>query len=321
MPLTYAALTVLMDDVRGVLNASGLGRGDRIGVVHSGGPDMMSILLGIMSGATAAPLNPNFSIGEFAFHMGNSGITAMVVEKGIDSPARSAAKELNIPCLEATSEGATVIGDISLEGLTGVAPRAGEESVFEDLALVLSTAGTTSAGKVVPLGWRENAARYWNNIKPFGLSPEDCRMVLRPLYYTSGVTSCMGALFSGGKCSIVPSFNVEGFYRALVPHQVTWLSCGPAFLNAIYGGWKDYKDVAKGHRLRFICSGTSRLDPEFADKLEGVLGAPILASYGSTETGRLTCNPLPPGGRKRGTVGTPHANEVAIVALQIEIIF
>ncbi len=133
-------------------------------------------------------------------------------------------------------------------------------------------------------------------------------MVLRPLYYTSGSTSCMGALFSGGKCLIVPSFNVEGFYRALVSHQVTWVSCGPAFLHAIFEGWKDHKDLAKGHRLRFIRSGTSRLDPEFADELEQLLGVPILESYGSTESGRLTWNPLPPGRRKRGTVGMPQGN-------------
>ena len=92
-PLTYSALTALMDDIRCVLNASGLGRGDRIGVVHSGGADMMSILLGIMNGATAVPLNPNFSVGELAFHIRNSSITAMVVDKGVDTPVRSAAEE------------------------------------------------------------------------------------------------------------------------------------------------------------------------------------------------------------------------------------
>ena len=36
-PLTYGALTQLMDNFRETLNASGFGRGDRIGIVHPGG--------------------------------------------------------------------------------------------------------------------------------------------------------------------------------------------------------------------------------------------------------------------------------------------
>ena len=39
-PLSYGALAAQMDDIRNVLNASGLGRGDRIGIVHSGGAGM-----------------------------------------------------------------------------------------------------------------------------------------------------------------------------------------------------------------------------------------------------------------------------------------
>ena len=59
-PLSYSALAALMDDIRNVLNASGLGRGDRIGIVHSGGAAMVSAILGVMNGATAIPLNHNF---------------------------------------------------------------------------------------------------------------------------------------------------------------------------------------------------------------------------------------------------------------------
>ena len=58
-PLSYRALASLIDDIRNALNASSLGRGDRIGVVHSGGAEMLCAILGVMSGATAIALNPS----------------------------------------------------------------------------------------------------------------------------------------------------------------------------------------------------------------------------------------------------------------------
>ena len=37
-PLTYAGLVVVMDEVRATLNGIGFGVGDRIAIVHGGGP-------------------------------------------------------------------------------------------------------------------------------------------------------------------------------------------------------------------------------------------------------------------------------------------
>jgi acyl-CoA synthetase (AMP-forming)/AMP-acid ligase II/thioesterase domain-containing protein/acyl carrier protein len=313
-PLTYSALVVLIDEISTVLNGSGLGRGDRIGIVHSGGADMMSIVLGVMNCATPVPLNLKFSADELAFHIRNSGVTAIIVEKGLDSPIRTVAAELDIPCLEATRGDAPIAGQVSVRGLDGVEARPAERSINGDFALVISTSGTTTVGKVAPQGYRESISRLVSNMERFGIGPEDCCAILRPLYYSSGVFNCLGVLVSGGKCLIVPSFNAAEFCRALVPHQITWMSCGPAFLHAIHAAWNDVKQSTEGHRLRFLRSGTSRLDPAFADDLEQLLGAPIVESYGSTETGRMTCNPLPPRARKRGTVGIPYKTEIEIMA-------
>ncbi len=57
-PLTYGALTQLMDDFRETLNASGFGRGDRIAIVHPGGAEMAATTIGVAGCTTAVPLNP-----------------------------------------------------------------------------------------------------------------------------------------------------------------------------------------------------------------------------------------------------------------------
>ena len=88
-PLTYGALAELMVRFGRTLNASGYGRGDRIGIVHSGGAGMASTLLGVASCATAVPLVPEYTVGEFAIHLHDRNVKGLIVEVGMDTPAPS----------------------------------------------------------------------------------------------------------------------------------------------------------------------------------------------------------------------------------------
>ena len=65
-PLSYAALVDVMDRFQRVLNGMGLGRQDRIAIGHPSNTAMASIVMGVWGCATAAPMNPEFTVGEFA---------------------------------------------------------------------------------------------------------------------------------------------------------------------------------------------------------------------------------------------------------------
>ena len=64
-PLTYAALCRHLEQVVGMLNSQGLGRGDRVALVLPNGPEMLTAFLAVACGRGAAPLNPALSVGEF----------------------------------------------------------------------------------------------------------------------------------------------------------------------------------------------------------------------------------------------------------------
>ena len=59
VPLSYRGLRALVETTIASLNGFGVGRNDRVAIVLPNGPDMATAFIGIASGATAAPLNPD----------------------------------------------------------------------------------------------------------------------------------------------------------------------------------------------------------------------------------------------------------------------
>ncbi|HET9596509.1 MAG TPA: AMP-binding protein, partial [Anaeromyxobacteraceae bacterium] len=99
-PLSYAGLSALAERTVEQLNALGIGRGDRVATVLGNGPEAAAAFLCVAAGATAAPLNPAYRADEFRFYLEDLRARALVVEAGVDSPARAVANELSVPVIE-----------------------------------------------------------------------------------------------------------------------------------------------------------------------------------------------------------------------------
>ena len=65
--------------------------------------------------------------------------------------------------------------------------------------------------------------------------------------------------------------------------------------------------------LRFIRCGTAALPPQVLTELERVFNAPVVVTYGMTETVHISSSALPPAPRKAGSVGLVDAARVAIL--------
>src|SRR5580704_5055550 len=78
VPLTYAGLRDQVDATIARLNAIGIGRGDRVGIVLPNGPEMAVAFLSIAAGAASAPLNPQYRADEFEFYLTDLGAKALV---------------------------------------------------------------------------------------------------------------------------------------------------------------------------------------------------------------------------------------------------
>lgn len=185
VPLTFGALRALVATTVATLNAMGIGRNERVGIVLPNGPEMATAFVSVASGATSAPLNPAYRADEFEFYLSDLGARALIVDAGSTSPAIEVARKLGVRIVELHARPERGAGSFELRDTSGDAaatPASGGFAQPDDVALVLHTSGTTSRPKIVPLAQR-NVCASARNIREFlALSATDRGLNIMPLF-------------------------------------------------------------------------------------------------------------------------------------------
>jgi acyl-CoA synthetase (AMP-forming)/AMP-acid ligase II/acyl carrier protein len=313
--LTYGGLHIHIEETVKTLNAMGVGRNDRVAIVLPNGPEMTVAFLAVASGATSAPLNPAYGANDFDFYLSDLNVKALIIQSGMNSPARTIARAHGIsiielsPVLEAEAGIFTLMGDKrSSVAHSGFAQP-------DDVALVLHTSGTTSRPKIVPLT-QTNICTSAHNIRgAFELDNRDRCLNVMPLFHIHGlVAAILSTLASGASVVCTPGFDASKFFEWLEAFRPTWYTAVPTMHQAILERAGSNRDIIARCPLRFIRSCSASLPPKVMAQLESVLNAPVIESYGMTEAAhQMTSNPLPPRQRKPGSVGVATGPEVAIM--------
>jgi len=278
-PLDFGGLNRLVDNTVAALNAAGIGRNDRVGIVLPNGPEMATAFIAVAAGATAAPLNPAYRADEFEFYLSDLGAKALILQVGDDTPARAAADKLGIPVVPLTPLMDEPAGTFEL-AIDGGSPASnGGKAQDSDVALVLHTSGTTSRPKIVPLSHRNVCASARNISGWLELEPKDHCLNIMPLFHIHGlIAAVLSSLYGGASVSCTPGFNALRFFKWMDAEKPTWYTAVPT--------------------------------------LEKTFNAPIIESYGMTEAAhQMASNPLPPRDQKPGYVGIAAGPEVGIMSL------
>ena len=296
----------------------GIGRNDRVAIVLPNGPEMATAFLSIACVATTAPLNPAYTQDEFRFYLSDLGAKALLVRKDSDSPAVAAAREENIPVLELCADQDQPAGVFSLEA-EHMSPQAIPENTGlagpDDVALVLHTSGTTSRPKIVPLSHSNVCASARNIQNTLRLESSDVCLNVMPLFHIHGLmATVLATLGKGASVFAAPGFDGLRFFGWLEQAQPSWYSAVPTMHQAILARSKRNQEIIERTNLRFIRSSSSSLPPQVLLELEKTFGVPVVEAYAMTEAAhQMTCNQLPPGTRKPGTVGCAAGPDVAIM--------
>jgi acyl-CoA synthetase (AMP-forming)/AMP-acid ligase II len=284
-PLRFADLPARLASIRDSLADLGISRGDRVASALPRGADTAVCFLGVASCAIHVPLNPAYSEAEFARYLAKLRPVALIVAAHDMGAARRSAVALGIPVIDLVPAAGLASGSFTLCHLDRREPVARAWNTADDVALVLLTSGTTSEQKFVPIRQRHLLAYARASADHYRLDARDRGLHVMPMYHGHGLKSSLLAPLACGSGVIVShEFSVASFFRQMTELHATWYSAAAAIHHVIAQRIDGYRDAACDARLRFIRSGSARLDPKVAACLEEAFGAPVLERYGMSET-------------------------------------
>ena len=315
VPLSYGAMNVLIAQTTASLNAMGIGRGDRVGIVLPNCPEMATAFVAVASACTAAPLNMAYRADEFEFYLSDLKAKALIVAVGSQTPALAVAAKLGVAIIELKAlpeQGAGNFELISQQKGASISPGPAQA---DDIALILHTSGTTSRPKIVPLSHRNVSASARNISRTLQLTSADRELHVMPLFHIHGlIAGVLAPMAVGSMIFCTPGFNALKFFGWMKECKPTWYTAVPTMHQTILARAANNMDVIEANPLRFIRSSSSSMPPQVIAELERVFKTPLIESYGMTEAAhQMASSPLPPGKRIPGSVGIAAGPEVAIM--------
>lgn len=314
--LSFRGLSHFSERVALMLDSQGVVPGHRIALAMRNGPEMLTAFLTVSDRAVVAPLHPALTETEMEAELRDRRIDALVVWGESGAAARDVALRRGVVVLDVAVEPADPAGVFSLtparRGLLSSRPEG--RAARTDVALLLTTSGSTARPKVVPASHAELLAGARLTAEALALSERDRYLCIMPMHHMHALVTCLAALVAGGAVVAAPPFDPDDFFHSLDRYQPTWYSGAPALHQAILARADAFRDTVERSRLRVIRSSSAALPPVVLRELEDVFRAPVIEGYGMTETCLYaTNNPLPPLERKVGSVGVARGIDLALL--------
>jgi acyl-CoA synthetase (AMP-forming)/AMP-acid ligase II len=275
--------------------------------------------LGAVEVGTCCPLDAKLTGHEFADALAALEPDILLVTEP-DPAALAAAGAAGIPCvsfrLDASQADCTVRTWPTRKGCEGKAMRAPLLlSGGEAPAMLMRTSGTTADPKLVGLSHGNVLAATVAMASVFQLAPDDICLTPMPLHHVHGlIAGALSALAAGSSIHCCESFSPQAFDAALHAFSPTWLTAAPALHLAMCDYYANKGARPRISTVRRFRSSSAPLAPSSVRTLEDLFNAPLLETYGLTETASTICsNLLPPGQRKLGSVGVPINAELLVL--------
>ncbi|GLY70855.1 AMP-binding protein [Amycolatopsis taiwanensis] len=202
--ITYAELADEVTRLRAALHATGVRRGNHVGLCLGNGPQWVALFLAITSlGAVTVPVNTRFKASELEYALRQSDVSLLfVAEKVLSSEFVAMLRKIcpavetglpdeNLPKLaqvvvlgDDVPAGARSWDEFTASGTEAVAPCAEPD----DVALIQYTSGTTSFPKGVLLTHRNMCADAFFSGTRLGLRAGDRFYSGRPFFHVAGST-------------------------------------------------------------------------------------------------------------------------------------
>ena len=289
--LSYGELSDTASRLASVLDAAGLGPGDRVAYQMEKSPLVLALhLAALQMGAVQLPLNPAYTDDEVTPLLHDAEPTVVVRD-----PERAVLAG-SWTTLSADASGAgTLAEELAANELFTRYPHVEPD----DPAALLYTSGTTGRPKGAVLSHANLAHNARSLVAVWGFTSDDVLLHMLPMFHTHGLfvaTHC--ALVSGSAMYFLPRFDLDSAVAALP--EVSVVMGVPTHYSRLLED--DRFNRSGTAHVRVFISGSAPMPRAVHARFTATTGQVVLERYGMTETSMLTSNPLE-GPRRPGSVG------------------
>lgn len=317
----YRELTEMAARAAGWLASRGIQRGDRVAILAQNSAHWCAAYLGIMRlGAVGVPFDTNYTAGQVATLLADSGARLIFASAEFEATARAAA-QATAPDATALERRPAVARIDAAEMLAHAPATSNCPAGASDPALILYTSGTTSDPKGVVLSHGNLLAEREAAFRAVSVSEHDSVLSVLPLFHSLPQMANLLLPFSvGARVVFLETVNTTNLTRALKDRGITLFVVVPQFyylvhrrieeeINALPGlarravrmlaslnltlrrtvglniGRAVFRKIhnSVGPQLRVLITGGARFDPDTNRALHA-LGFTIQQAYGLTET-------------------------------------
>ena len=301
---TYGNIADMLEYASAFFKERGLGKRTRIAVVAKSGVDLGLLFFLVSENCVFVPLDHDLPRSEFEKRYDLLDIEILMVDQD-DNGVAIEGWTGKIIRYSVDDRVMVFTTDSSFDKLSSV-----DESA-DDIAMVLTTSGTTSTPKIVPLTNENLLVSALKKINFFEFSEADTDLILTPLFKSTSINSMIATILSGGTVFISDGFSHITFMEIMKKTPVTWFTSSPAVLNSIVDHLKMIELRTARSSLRFIRSSGAPLNRATKEHLEEAYGIPVIQTYGMTETRTITTT-YGVSLYKEGSVGVSLGTEIRI---------
>ena len=345
--LTYGHMHTLVKQVAAALQAQGVGKGSRVGLMLPNSPYYIACFYGVLAtGATVVNFNPLYTTEQVRHQVEDSGVTHLFtlnlkklcgkvfplleerelpLKKVIVCPL-----QYILPPVPSLLFRVLKIHEIQFfqntKKITSFDTFIKKSGAFkpvalnpqQDLALLQYTGGTTGVPKGVMLTHANITANAQQILAWLGAvhppKAGEISLCILPFFHVFAMQVNLNLCIARG-CTLVllPRPEMPKILAAIKRTRPSLMAGVPTLFNAL----SNVKGMGTKHDLsclRYCISGGAALPAEVRARFMQQTGCVLSEGYGLSETSPvLTCNPLHEGGGKAGSIGVPlPATEIEI---------
>ncbi|WP_298558202.1 AMP-binding protein [uncultured Aliiroseovarius sp.] len=281
--MTHAEVADRVSALVREFRALGIGRDTRVAVCLTDGPETLTVLLALMSMSAVLPIHPTAAVDTFEKMVEKLDISVVI---GAHRPVSAAWKiaEARGICYVAVETDPSSPAGVCLTPHRRVDNPSRAQAGLDDVALYISTSGTTGSSTVVAITQRSLDRNVATHGALNGYGPGDRAIcVMSFTYLFAYVRASLPILQRGGAVIVAPGYRFADMQSCCETLKPTSMTATPTILQKLLAdcdarGWRPEPGVLQ----RLHATGEAIPDTLRA-RLHAMFGARLGTNYGMTE--------------------------------------